>query len=157
VLHTVLSQSLGARQVRPSTQNGHSAPPQSLSVSSWFFAPSPQVGVWQTPVAQTALVQSELAPHLRPGAQSPQFGPPQSTSVSAWFLILSTQDGAAQVRVVVPTQFRLTQSPTTLHFAPVPHLVEQDPPQSTSVSLPFKMPSPQPGAAHTWFVGWQKF
>jgi hypothetical protein len=50
VLHTVLMQSLLARQCLPSAHAVHQAPPQSVSVSSQFFTPSKQVAQGAAPV-----------------------------------------------------------------------------------------------------------
>jgi hypothetical protein len=67
-------------------------PPQSASVSPWFFTPSEQVGALQTcgvaVRSQTALEQSAALPHLSPVPQSlPSVAQtaPQSTSLSPWF------------------------------------------------------------------------
>jgi hypothetical protein len=50
-LHSVLMQSLLARQCLPSAQAVHQVPPQSVSVSSQFFTPSKQVAHGAAPVA----------------------------------------------------------------------------------------------------------
>jgi hypothetical protein len=64
----------------------------------------------------------------------------------------SVHEGARQT-LGVPPQLALTQSPATAQVLSVPHLVEHMPPQSTSVSLPFKKVSPQPSCAQTSLVG----
>jgi hypothetical protein len=52
---------------------------------------------------------------------------------------------------VIATQLALLQSPLTMHILPFPHVFAgaQDPPQSTSVSLPFFSASLHDGAVHT--------
>jgi hypothetical protein len=47
---TKLAQSLAPEHVLPAAHDGHAAPPQSMSVSSWFFTTSEQLGIWQIPV-----------------------------------------------------------------------------------------------------------
>src|SRR6185503_4038996 len=47
-----------------------------------------------------------------------------------------------------PAHAPLWQSPLPRHIWPSAHLVAHDPPQSTSVSLPFLIPSAQPAATH---------
>jgi hypothetical protein len=42
-VHTLLSQSVPTRQLSPGVQVGQIVPPQSTSVSSWFWMPSTQV------------------------------------------------------------------------------------------------------------------
>jgi hypothetical protein len=54
----------------------------------------------------------------------------------------SLQVGALQTLFA---QLRLVQSLPTRHFPPFGHAAHAVPPQSTSVSLPFLTPSPQPG------------
>jgi hypothetical protein len=48
----------------PFTPHFGQLPPQSTSVSLPFFAPSPQLAVWQTPFWQTAVSQSLPLPQV---------------------------------------------------------------------------------------------
>jgi hypothetical protein len=68
-------------------------PPQSVSVSVPFFAPSEHVGTAHLYVAvgHTELWQSRGNRQLLAFAQGEQVGPPQSTSVSLPFLVVSLQ------------------------------------------------------------------
>jgi hypothetical protein len=124
------------------------APPQSTSVSVPFFTVSVQVGVTQTPSAQTPLVQSLPVPqplplaHGFPGAHVP----PQSTSVSVPFFTVSAQVGATQMWSAAG-QTPSAQSGATAQALPVAHRGQVDP-QSTSVSVPFLTASVQLGAWH---------
>jgi hypothetical protein len=79
--------------------------------------------------------------------------PPQSTSVSAPFFIASVQVGASAPHTP-PAQLALWQSPALPHAFPFGHLAQAGPPQSTSLSLPFFIPSLQAplGAAQTPFA-----
>jgi hypothetical protein len=93
---TPLWQSVVAEQILPGAHvfAGAHVPPQSTSVSAWFFTESLHVGVWQlggVPV-QTLLVQSLAPAHFIPEAH---FGhdEPQSTSVSVPFMTLSVHVG----------------------------------------------------------------
>ena len=52
------SQSSWISHDSPIPQAGQSVPPQSMSVSSWFFTVSEQVGTWQLPPVHTLEVQS---------------------------------------------------------------------------------------------------
>jgi hypothetical protein len=52
---TPLEQSLGAPQALPSAHVGHVPPPQSVSDSSPFWTPSPQLAAWQTLDVHTSL------------------------------------------------------------------------------------------------------
>lgn len=108
-------------------------------------------------------LQSVDLVHPSPALHGVHFPPPQSTSVSSPFLILSVQvpagildgdgDGVVPARHVPPVQTRLTQSVTTWHLFPTAHAghatdrppgtAELKPPQSTSVSRPFLLPSEQ--------------
>src|SRR5204863_357497 len=117
------------------------------SVSVPFFTRSLQAGTAQTPPEQTPLVQSPATPqalplpHFLAGAQEP----PQSTSVSVPFFTMSLQEGAGQTP---PEQTPLWQSPATPQALPLPHFLAgpQEPPPSTSVSVPFFTVSLQEGA-----------
>jgi hypothetical protein len=73
-------------------------PPQSTSVSSWFFTRSEQLASTHTLAVQTALAQEPASVQACPGAQrghSPAESP-QSTSLSPWSSLLSLQVAAAQ-------------------------------------------------------------
>jgi hypothetical protein len=60
ILHTLLSQSLGKRQLCPGEHLAHAAPPQSTPVSSLFLTLSWQVGAAHVIVPRhTPLSQSE--------------------------------------------------------------------------------------------------
>jgi hypothetical protein len=120
-------------------------PLASSQVSAPFFTPSPQAGAWQMPPVHTPLAQSAAPPHTLPsahlfaGAQEP----PQSTSVSVPFFTVSLQAGTWQMP---PVQTPLAQSPAPPQTLPSAHLFAgaQEPPQSTSVSVPFFTVSLQP-------------
>jgi hypothetical protein len=122
-------------------------PPQSTSVSFWFFARSAQVGAWHTAMVHTLLVQSVPSEHTLPFAHAPHVVPPQSTSVSFWFFTTSMQVGVWQMP---PVQTPLAQSPATEQLLPFAHFLAgaHAPPQSMSVSLPFFTTSLQFAAAH---------
>jgi len=92
-------------------------PPQSVSVSSWFFAMSEHVGAEHvmppSPAPQTFSLQSLPVLHFLPISQPGHLAPPQSMSLSPWFCTPSEQVGAAQ-------SFRLSQTPS-LQSVPVTH------------------------------------
>src|SRR5689334_20079105 len=91
-----LWQSEAPTHVLPSAQGEQGAPPpQSMSVSLLFLAPSEQVAA-HTLLVQTPPLQSVLAPHALPVAQSGH-APPQSMSVSEPFLAPSAQPAPAHV------------------------------------------------------------
>jgi hypothetical protein len=101
-----------------------------------FITVSAHVGVWHVLVVvpeQTPLVQSPGPMHTLPFTHLGQLEP-QSLSVSVPFLTLSVQVGIWQMPDV---HTPLVQSPGIEHLSPGLHLVVQEPPQSTSVSLPF--------------------
>jgi hypothetical protein len=70
----------------------------------------------------------------------PVQGPPQSVSLSPWLRVPSEQVGVVQC--LVPSHRRLVQSEPCWHFRPGSQS-KQEPPQSTSVSLPSCTPSLQ--------------
>jgi len=111
---TSLVQSLPSLHIMPVPQGGQ-LPPQSVSVSSWFFMPSVQLSPWQTLPVQTPLRQSVPVKQLSPLGQGEQVSPPQSSSVSLPLTTLSLQVGAAQVP---PVQTPLRQSHSPEHFLP---------------------------------------
>jgi hypothetical protein len=139
-------------------------PPQSVSVSFWFFTVSEQVGGWQmhggvghafiTPHAP--LEQSPPQLQVRDTSQRGQGPsaarqvvnpPPQSISDSAPFLVTSWQVGSWQMPL---RHTPLWQSLEARHIEPSAHFLlseaTQLPPQSVSVSVPFFLLSPQVGA-----------
>jgi hypothetical protein len=88
-LQFLLAQSVETMHTSKSAQGGQLAPPQSLSVSVPFFAPSPHPGAAHVPLgAQNAVVQPDPAVHFAPMPHGPQL-PPQSTSVSSPFATAS--------------------------------------------------------------------
>jgi hypothetical protein len=78
-----LVQSESLLHVAPVTHPGQ-GPPQSMSLSSWFFTRSVQRGAWQMRVAQTLLAQSLAKRQLAPSAHG-EHDPPQSLLVSVPF------------------------------------------------------------------------
>jgi hypothetical protein len=96
-VQTPLAQSLAAMHALPSAHfllcATQMAPPQSTSVSPWFFTVSEQVAVAHASGApeHTRLWQSVVTAQVLPAPQAPQSGPPQSTSVSLPSLITSAQ------------------------------------------------------------------
>jgi hypothetical protein len=87
-------------------------------------------------------VQSSSPPHALPGPQPPH-EPPQSTAVSVPFWTKSVHVGAWHVLAL---QTRVVQSPELWHPCPASQGLQVPPPQSTPVSLPLRMASPQLGA-----------
>jgi len=65
-------------------QSGHD-PPQSTSLSSPFFMPSPQPANTQTPPAHSPDAQSLGTVHIEPSLQAGHTPPPQSISLSLPF------------------------------------------------------------------------
>src|SRR5262245_9592677 len=127
---------------------GQTPPPQSTSVSRPFCAMSVQEApLTQRLFVQLLLWQSLPATHFWPAAQrAHMLAPPQSTSVSPPFCTMSVQVAATQTRL---RQVALWQSLAILHICPLAQALpcdEQLPPQSTSVSLPFMVMSPQVAA-----------
>jgi hypothetical protein len=145
-LHTPLEQSVASAQLEPSLHAEH-VPPQSVSVSEPFLAPSLQVGAWQVAglPEQTLLVQSVETEQSLVSAHLAQVPPPQSTSVSVPFLTVSGQ-AAAWHFFGVPLHTPLVQSVVAAHDSPVPQRAQVvAPPQSTPVSRPFFTTSLQLG------------
>jgi hypothetical protein len=145
-LHTPLAQSLGKPQVPPVAQRWQVvAPPQSTSLSLPFLTTSVQLGTWQMLPMQILLVQSLLPPQILPLPHLVAQVPAQSTSVSVPFLVLSVQVAAWHL-AGKPEQTPLAQSAPMPHSLPLAQLVGQEPPQSTSVSVPFSARSVQVAA-----------
>jgi len=150
--HTPLVQSAATPHFFPSAHFAQ-LPPQFRSVSVPFCTASVHEGTAQVFVVvplQTPDWQSPATPsvtHFFPFAHLPHMGPPQSTSVSLPSTALSMQVAAAQTplaQIVPLTQLALLVP----HILPVAHFVEQDPPQSASLSSPFLTVSVQLAAAH---------
>jgi hypothetical protein len=89
---------------------------------------------------QKVLVQSAGTLQPWPVAHLVLHEPPQSTSVSLPSLAPSRHAFATQ-RCVVVLQKALAQSAAALQPRPVAHFVLHEPPQSTSLSVPFLTPS----------------
>jgi hypothetical protein len=88
-----------------------------------------------------ATLQTKLAAHLG-------HAPPQSTSVSLPFFISSWHRFATHTFDVAAQNVE-TQSMDAEHFLPLSHGAQTPPPQSTSVSFPFFMPSWHCSETHT--------
>jgi hypothetical protein len=89
-----------------------------------------------------------FVPQPLPTAQFAVQVPPQSTSVSFPFLTPSVQEAVTHLP---PEHLPLpgnTQSVFALQFLPTAQVGPQLPPQSTSVSVPFRRPSPHAAATH---------
>jgi hypothetical protein len=106
-------------------------PPQSTSVSVWFFTRSVQFGAWQARLEQTPLVQSFPTRHPMPSAQGGH-EPPQSFAVSDPLRTPSKQVGTTQTWSV--PQMPLAQSRGKRHRLPSAQGAQEGPPQSTSLS-----------------------
>src|SRR5690606_17211500 len=116
-------QSDPALQRWPMPHGSQIAPPQSVSVSSWFSVPSVHVpgAASQRPSApQSPLRQSPATAHIAPTPQPSQVAPPQSMSVSSWLRSPSVQVGVSGVTQVIETvsQLRLSQSAARAHPSP---------------------------------------
>src|SRR5258708_3049018 len=73
-LQIMPAQSRARMQLLPAPQGGHIAPPQSVSVSSWFLIMSRHVGFGlHAPPMQMPLWQSPLAAHALPSGHLPHF------------------------------------------------------------------------------------
>lgn len=148
-VHTRLAQSAETAHPLPSPQETQD-PPQSRSVSEPFSSPSPQPESWQIPLVQTLSTQlPSEAPHPFPVAHRRAHDPPQSVSVSSPFFTPSSQVATAQARFAAHT--RVVQSPPVPQPRPTAQRCEgaHAPPQSTSVSEPFRAPSLQDATWHT--------
>jgi hypothetical protein len=108
--------------------------------------PSAHSGVVaQEPLLQMLVAQSLARLHGLPTPQPGQVPPPQSISTSAPSRRPSSHDGTLQ-RWLAEQIKPLAQSVSAPQAAPALQRVEQSPPQSTSASLPFWIPSLQLGA-----------
>ena len=112
-------------------------PPQSTSVSSWFWTPSKQLT--HVSASQVLLTQSAPTRHDIPSPHGMQAPPPQSTSVSPPHRMPSLQLPAMQTK---PEQQALTQSAGPRQGSPSSH-GSHDPPQSMPVSSPLRTESSQ--------------
>jgi hypothetical protein len=152
-VQTPLKQSRATRQRLPSAHGlqmcAMLVPPQSTSVSVEFWIPSLQVGASATHVmlawSQLPFTQSVEAVQVWPSAHLGHIvEPPQSTPVSPPFLAPSLHVGNAQTP---PAHTPLKQSRATRQRLPLAHGPQMCamlvPPQSTSVSVEFWIPSLQ--------------
>jgi len=148
-VQTPLEQSLDNMHALPSTHFfvGAHPPPQSVSVSVWFFTPSAHVAATHEVPLQTKLTQSLPIEQPCPVPQRAQVvAPPQSVPVSDPFFNRSPHVGAWQA---LPVQTPLAQSLPAPHTRFVAHRTQVvAPPQSASVSPPFFVASEQVGALH---------
>ncbi len=139
------TQSPSSSQPSPSSHVAPHTLPQSTSVSSWFWTSSSHVPS-QTPASEHASeMQSESSLHNSPSSQvAPQL-PPQSTSVSLPFCAPSSHPPSPPESHVPSASLQLPdwQSSSPPQPFPSPHWLEQEPPQSISVSSPFCTPSLQ--------------
>jgi hypothetical protein len=140
---------LALLQVSPVVQSGQ-LPPQSSSDSLPFSTLSVHEGSAQLSPVHTPSTQSFPVLQPSPWVQFAVQLPPQSTSVSVPFMMLSVQLLAAHV--LPPGQLLLWQSLAAPQSSPVPQRGQAvAPPQSTSVSPPFRTPSSQATAWQTPF------
>ena len=119
------------------TAQAWDADPQSTPASVQVF-----FGVQQMPPGQVPPAQSPPTLHVAPSLHFGHVVPPQSVADSRPFFTPSVQ---VAPRHTPPPHERLVQSPPVAHPLPTMHR-EHEPPQSTSVSLPFRVPSPQEAA-----------
>src|SRR5689334_17689477 len=97
MVQAAVMQSPGTPQVLKSVQRGQVVePPQSTSVSPWFFTPSVHDGAAHRPEVQTPLSQSLPTLQIWFSVQRLQSAPPQSTSDSLPFRTVSVQLAATQ-------------------------------------------------------------
>jgi hypothetical protein len=89
--------------------------------------------------------QSGVTAQVRPSEQAPQAPPPQSTSVSVPSTTPFEQEAAAATHAP-PVQSSVAQSTARAHACPAVQGEQMGPPQSASVSCPFRTPSAQLGA-----------
>jgi hypothetical protein len=97
-----------------------------------------------TPLEQWPLAQSAPPEHDLPSAQAGQ---------PCWAPQTSAEQVGADATQMPPVQTPVAQSPPVAQCLPSTHFGQLGPPQSTSVSLPFWMPSVQVGAGGCWSVG----
>ena len=143
---TLARRSRSPRRSRPSGRrtSGTPPPPQSTSVSVPFLTPSAAGGRGRhTLLVHSAVGQSRASDAaLAGGARRTQPPPPQSTSVSAPFLHLVGARGRGADRR--SCRRRSWQSPPPAQaLAGLRTSAQVPPPQSTSVSAPFRTPSLQ--------------
>ena len=105
--------------------------------------------------------QSASALHVAPVAlhgfaQLVPLQNPEQQSVAPTVQVIPLSVHAAVQTRVFGSQTTEVQSAGIAQESPFAHFDEQDPPQSTSVSVPFLNPSPQVGAAHRCDDGLQK-
>ena len=136
IVHMPVAQSVGAAQTLKSGQRAQVvAPPQSMSVSPWFWMPSLQLAAaHRLPAPQTPVMQSLPVRQATPTAHFAHSAPPQSMSDSVPLMVMSVQFAATHALLA---QIRLAQSVSALQRRPLAQAVHTVPPQSTSVSSPF--------------------
>jgi hypothetical protein len=101
------------------------------------------------PLTHAEAEQSLFVPQPLPTAQFAVQVPPQSTSVSFPFLTPSVHVAATHLPPLEHLPLAgSAQSVFALQFLPTAHVGPQPPPQSTSVSVPFRLPSPHAAATH---------
>ncbi len=140
-----LMQSPSMLQVLPAAHPGQ-LPPQSTSVSSWFFFMSVQLGsAHRKPLPQKPDSQSLSTTQPWPVAHGPQSGPPQSVPVSVPFFFLSEQP--------LPPPSLLAWVPASLWVpaseppAPLPAALPDLPPVPLPALPPMPPAPPWPPAA----------
>jgi hypothetical protein len=89
---------------------------------------------------QLRLVQSDAKPQVLPATQGEQAGPPQSRADSLPFQIWSLHEEGAQTPLAQDLD---AQSALTTHASLASHRAQASPPQSMSVSEPFRSLSEQ--------------
>jgi hypothetical protein len=144
------AQSVSTVQPPPTAQSFGHEPPQSTSVSVPFRTESLQLALAQVPPEHLPLAgsaQSEFALQPLPTAHVDGQPPPQSVSGSGPFLTPSVHVGVAHLPPVHLPLAGSAQSLSSAHDKPAPQGL-QLPPQSLSVSSPFRTESPQPAATH---------
>jgi hypothetical protein len=148
VPHTRLTQSAARAQASRVAQVAPQLPPQSSSVSFWFFVSSLQVGAAQLPSLQTPLVQSLPVLHGESSGQPAHSPPPQSTKSSAPFFNSSKQVIVVHWCVSGWQASPVSQSLSAAQILVAAQRAQLAPPQSMSVSSWLSTPSSQVGAAH---------
>jgi hypothetical protein len=124
--HTLLVQSAGIWQLSPGPHCGQTVPPQSTSVSSWFCMPSLQVAMVVLVDVEVELLELLV-----------------DVDVELVDVLEEVDVEVVVGRQTIAEQALLVQSELTMQPCPGPHGGQEPPPQSTSVSVPFWMPSVQ--------------
>jgi hypothetical protein len=142
--HIPLMQSAGALHFLPTPHFAQMAPPQSVSLSSWFNCASSQSGVTQeNALLQLPDSQSSLTTQLLPSVHLPQSAPPQSALVSMPFFRPSSQltVGAASVPVSGAPESTIGGIVGRLPADPA---LPAEPPLPVEPPLPIEPPLPAP-------------